>query len=158
MATRSEDLIGLTEDALADLEDFEHLYDATAESVLRYFFRRTACPETAADLTVETFAVALGSMETYLTSRGSPRQWLFGIARNQLSRYVRWRRWTPVPGNTSECDPKPRRPVLHDTAWESQPHAGGWALKSLSSLLGLWVRVPRRLGLLGVLLVEVVEY
>lgn len=79
-------------ETLADLDDYGRLYDATAESILRYFFRRTGSPETAADLTAETFAAAMGSMKRYDPSKGSPRQWLFGIAHNQLSHYLRWRR------------------------------------------------------------------
>ncbi|MGA7096825.1 MAG: sigma-70 family RNA polymerase sigma factor [Acidimicrobiia bacterium] len=87
--TRSDDLTG---ERVLDLDDFERLYDSTAGPVMRYFFRRTGSAETAADLTAETFATALMSLSSYRPSRGSPRQWLFGIARNQLSRYLRWRR------------------------------------------------------------------
>lgn len=79
-------------DTLPDLGGFERLYDAEAESVLRFFAARTGSAETAADLTAETFAAALESWESYKLSKGSPRQWLFGIARNKLSRYLRWRR------------------------------------------------------------------
>lgn len=79
-------------DTLTDVSGFERLYDAEAESILRFFMGRTGSAETAADLTAETFAAALGSLESYEPSKGSARQWLFGIARNQLSRYLRWRR------------------------------------------------------------------
>lgn len=79
-------------DTLPDLDGFERLYGVEAESILRFFAGRTGSAETAADLTAETFAAALESWESYKPSKGSPRQWLFGIARNQLSRYLRWRR------------------------------------------------------------------
>jgi len=65
-------------DALAGLDDFERLYDGNAESVLRFFFRRTGSADVAADLTAETFAAALESLESYRPSMGSSRQWLFG--------------------------------------------------------------------------------
>lgn len=92
MARASEDSTGLNEPRLADLSDFERLYDATAHSVLRYFFRRTGSADVAADLTAETFASALGSLGSYDSAKGSPEQWLFGIASNQLARYLRRRR------------------------------------------------------------------
>lgn len=79
-------------DTLTDVSDFERLYDAEAESILRFFMGRTGSAEMAADLTAETFAAALESLESYKPAKGSPRQWLFGIARHKLSRYVRWRR------------------------------------------------------------------
>lgn len=80
------------DDRLVDLDDFARLYERTAEVILRYFFRRTGSADTAADLTAETFAAALESLDSYQPSRGSPRQWLFGIARHQLFRFLRWRR------------------------------------------------------------------
>lgn len=79
-------------DHFVDLEDFERLYDTTAEVILRYFFRRTGSADTAADLTAETFADALESLDSFQPAKGSPRQWLFGIAHHQLSRFLRWRR------------------------------------------------------------------
>jgi RNA polymerase sigma-70 factor (ECF subfamily) len=92
MVRPSEDSTALNEDRLADLGDFERLYEATARSVLRYFFRRTGSPDVAADLTAETFASALGSVSSYDSAKGTPEQWLFGIAGNQLSRFLRRRR------------------------------------------------------------------
>lgn len=73
-------------------EEFGQWYDANAESILGYFYRRTASPDIAADLTAETFATALGSLDRYEHSKGTPRQWLYGIARHQMSRYLRRRR------------------------------------------------------------------
>jgi RNA polymerase sigma factor (sigma-70 family) len=90
--SEDSDSVREAHDKLIDIGDFERLYDRTAETIVRYFFRRTGCPDTAADLTAETFATALGSLDSYRSSKGSPRQWLFGIARHQLSRYLRWRR------------------------------------------------------------------
>jgi RNA polymerase sigma-70 factor (ECF subfamily) len=93
MMTQFEDpLDDVTNVASNDLADFGRLYDLNAESVLRYFYRRTACPETAADLTAETFAAALRSLSTYEPGKGPARAWLFGIARNQLTHFARWRR------------------------------------------------------------------
>lgn len=92
MARSPEDSTDLNESRLADLDDFERLYDATADSVLRFFFIRTGSADVAADLTAETFASALGSLGSYDPARGSPEQWLFGIAGNQLARFLRRRR------------------------------------------------------------------
>jgi RNA polymerase sigma factor (sigma-70 family) len=75
---------GLSDSAFADL------YAAQAPALLAFFVRRTFDVEVAADLTAETFACAF---ETRRRFRGSTREeavgWLYGIARHQLSRYVR---------------------------------------------------------------------
>ncbi len=90
----AESSIGVTEINASEsgVSDFERLYEGTAEDVVRYFLRRTGSPETAADLTAETFAAALTSWTSYELSKGSHRQWVFGIAHHQLTRYLRRRR------------------------------------------------------------------
>jgi RNA polymerase sigma-70 factor (ECF subfamily) len=69
---------------------FAELYASHSERVLRFFARRVYEPEVALDLTAETFAQAFISRrrcraltEEQLTA------WIFGIARHQLSRYLR---------------------------------------------------------------------
>lgn len=55
------------------------------EPLLAYFARRTASPETAADLMAETFAQALATVARGTTPLPSvPVAWLFTIARNLL--------------------------------------------------------------------------
>lgn len=68
---------------------FGELYERHAEALLAFFSRRTACPQTAADLTAETFAQAFASRGRFRRSGAPARSWLFTIARRQLSRYVR---------------------------------------------------------------------
>ena len=75
-----------------DMEAFGAFYDRHARAVLGWFQARTAAPETAADLTAETFAEALRSIQSYRPDRGSGGAWLFGIARHMLGRYLRRRR------------------------------------------------------------------
>jgi RNA polymerase sigma factor (sigma-70 family) len=69
---------------------FAELYARNSERVLRFFVRRVYEPEAALDLTAETFAEAFIGRERF---RGSGDEefsaWLFGIARHQLSRYLR---------------------------------------------------------------------
>ena len=77
--------------ARTDPEAFGILYDRHVRSILRFFYRRTACPETAADLTAETFAEAFVSCKRYRSTGDSARAWLLGIARHQLSRCLRRR-------------------------------------------------------------------
>jgi len=76
--------------AAGDSDAFGRFYDLHVRTVLAWFYRRTACPETAADLTAETFAAALTSLASFSTSKGGGDQWLFGIARNTFRRYARW--------------------------------------------------------------------
>src|ERR1700734_1873313 len=68
----------------SDPRAFVAFYRLFERRVLGFFMRATARPELAADLTAETFARALESVETYDPDRGRADQWLFGIARNVL--------------------------------------------------------------------------
>ncbi|MGH2888564.1 MAG: RNA polymerase sigma factor [Solirubrobacteraceae bacterium] len=59
---------------------FEALYRENVTAIAGYFARRATDPQTVADLTSETFVRALRSSDSY-EGRGSPRAWLFAIAR-----------------------------------------------------------------------------
>jgi RNA polymerase sigma factor (sigma-70 family) len=81
-----------TELLLASRRDpsaFTELYRRHAEDLLRYFARRTLDPETAAELTAETFAEAFASRMRYRDEGVNGVAWLYGIARNRLGRYFR---------------------------------------------------------------------
>lgn len=75
---------------LGDPAVFDAFYRSHAESLLRYFYRRTDDPDVAADLCAETFAAALTNSRQFDAQRGSAAAWLYGIARRQLAMY--WRR------------------------------------------------------------------
>jgi RNA polymerase sigma factor (sigma-70 family) len=68
---------------------FTELYRRHAEDLLRYFARRTLDPESATELTAETFAQAFASRTTYRDTGVSGVAWIYGIARHQLSRFFR---------------------------------------------------------------------
>ncbi len=72
-------------------EDFGRFYDRHARAVLAFAYRRTTDPETAADVTAETFAAAYLVRRKYRETGAGARAWLFGIARHELSRMVRRR-------------------------------------------------------------------
>ena len=50
-------------------------------AVTAYFARRSAEPQTVADLTADTFVQAIMSFATFDPRKGTPRAWVFGIAR-----------------------------------------------------------------------------
>lgn len=80
---------------LASDEDpsaFAEFYRRNLDTVMGYFYRRTGCAHTSADLTAETFAQALASVHRYRPERAPATAWLIGIARNQLRHYLRRRR------------------------------------------------------------------
>jgi RNA polymerase sigma-70 factor (ECF subfamily) len=54
--------------------------------------RRTDSSQVAADLTSETFARALASLDRYEDRGHGFGSWLQGIAQNELRHYLRWRR------------------------------------------------------------------
>jgi RNA polymerase sigma factor (sigma-70 family) len=68
---------------------FEALYRATVDDVIGFFARRVIDPQVVADLTADVYLAALASVHTYSAARGSPRAWLFGIARHVLSGHRR---------------------------------------------------------------------
>ena len=61
--------------------EFEVLYRANVAAVTSYFARRSAEPQTVADLTADTFVQAIMSFATFDPRKGTPRAWVFGIAR-----------------------------------------------------------------------------
>ena len=73
----------------SDSEAFGQFYDRTVEDVLRFFYRRVMCRETAADLCAETFARALQSIRRFDPDRGTARAWLFGIANHLWIDWIR---------------------------------------------------------------------
>jgi RNA polymerase sigma factor (sigma-70 family) len=81
-----------TDDALLlsdDPEDFGRFYDRYVRSLLAYFQRRTRDPETAADLTAETFAAALAARSRFQVRAAPASVWLFAIAHHKLTDFHR---------------------------------------------------------------------
>lgn len=66
---------------------FEGIYRANVAAITAFFARRCSEPQTVADLTSETFVEAIGSFDTFDADKGSPRAWLFGIARHVYARH-----------------------------------------------------------------------
>lgn len=60
---------------------FEQVYRSNFAAITAYFARRATEPQTVADLTSDTFVAAITSYATFDPRRGTPRSWLFGIAR-----------------------------------------------------------------------------
>ena len=76
--------------ARRDAEAYGELYRRYRERVFGYFLRRTADPDSALELTAETFSRAWVMRERFADERdGSAAPWLFGIARNVLLMSVR---------------------------------------------------------------------
>jgi RNA polymerase sigma factor (sigma-70 family) len=66
---------------------FEAIYQAEFDVVMAYFARRTADPQTAADLTADTFVAAITSFGTFDSGKGTARSWLLGIARRVFAQH-----------------------------------------------------------------------
>jgi RNA polymerase sigma-70 factor (ECF subfamily) len=69
------------------LAEFEALYRANVAGLVSFFARRCREPQEVADLTSETFVQAIGALGSYDPRRGSPRAWLFGIARHVYAQH-----------------------------------------------------------------------
>jgi RNA polymerase sigma factor (sigma-70 family) len=64
-----------------DPDVFEAFYREHVEDLQRFVARRVGDRERAADLTAEIFVAAIGSADRYRPRRGTPKAWLYGIAR-----------------------------------------------------------------------------
>jgi len=64
-----------------DPDIFEAFYREQVEGVRRFVVRRVGDRDRAADLTAEIFLAAIDSAHRYRPRLGTPRAWLFGIAR-----------------------------------------------------------------------------
>jgi RNA polymerase sigma-70 factor (ECF subfamily) len=64
---------------------FRHNHDRVGA----FFYRRTFCPATTADLTSETFARALAGLGRFDPAAGTAVGWLFGIANHVNQEWVR---------------------------------------------------------------------
>jgi len=63
---------------------FDVFFVRHSKAIASYLLRQTGSPELAADLTSETFAVALEAVGRYDRAKGDARGWLFGIAKITL--------------------------------------------------------------------------
>ncbi len=79
-------------DARRDPEAFDEFYKRNFRPMTAYFWHRTRDRDITLDLVAETFTVMLESVERYDPVKGNPRQWLYGIANNQLKRFWRSKR------------------------------------------------------------------
>jgi hypothetical protein len=71
VTTQTDDSGGLLIAAAAgDVEAFGLFYDMHVATLLRWFYKRTACAETAADLTAETFCYRSGFGPQVSTEQG----------------------------------------------------------------------------------------
>jgi DNA-directed RNA polymerase specialized sigma24 family protein len=64
-----------------DPDLFEAFYREHVEDLQRFVARRVGDRERAADLTAEIFLAAIDSAHRYRPRRGTPKAWLYGIAR-----------------------------------------------------------------------------
>ena len=71
--------------ARSDARAFADFYRHFERPLLGFFMSATGRAELAADLTAETFARVLESLEHYDPDRGRVDHWLYGIARNILA-------------------------------------------------------------------------
>jgi RNA polymerase sigma-70 factor (ECF subfamily) len=69
----------------SDPEALERFYRENVDALEGFIARRVRSPETAADLTADVFLAAIAAAASYTPRRGTPRAWLFGIARHLIA-------------------------------------------------------------------------
>lgn len=77
-----EDLLG--EARVGNAAAFEEFYRRWMPAVMSYHRRATGSAELALDLTAETFAAVVASIDRFDGDRGAASVWLFAIARHKL--------------------------------------------------------------------------
>jgi RNA polymerase sigma-70 factor (ECF subfamily) len=104
-------------------EAFGAFYRRHAEDLLGYFVRRTFDPESAAELTAETFAQAISSLGRFRDQGVGGAAWLYAIARHQLSHFrrrgavdARARRRMAMPDRSLSPEDQERIEEMIDTA------------------------------------------
>jgi RNA polymerase sigma-70 factor (ECF subfamily) len=75
--------------ARTDPGSFGVFYDRHAAALVRHYRRRGLPADLALDLTAETFAAALESLDRYVPGPEPAAAWLYGIAHHVLSRSAR---------------------------------------------------------------------
>lgn len=125
-------------DSRRDPEAFGEFYSRNVRSMITFFWTRTRDHDVTSDLVAETFAAALMSVERYDPVKGEPRQWLYGIANNQLKRL--WRRNRTASRARRKL--KVQTPPTADTGWaEIEAADAGLDADRLNEAL---TRVPAR--------------
>jgi RNA polymerase sigma-70 factor, ECF subfamily len=64
---------------------FEAFYREHVEAIQGFVARRVGDRERAADLTAEIFLAAIGAAHRYRPGKGTPKAWLYGIARTAVA-------------------------------------------------------------------------
>src|SRR5688572_4509408 len=75
--------------ARTDPDAFVRFYDLRYGGVTAYFYRRTLCPHTTAELTAETFARVWATRARFDPAKGSAVGWTMGVARNLYRQWCR---------------------------------------------------------------------
>lgn len=121
----------LLRQARVDGDAFCAFYERHAGRVYGFFRRELGDPETATDLTAETFAQALASLGRFRGATDEEaRGWLYGIARNLERSYFRSRRVETAA--RARIGMPERDYELDDAGWEALP--GVWeAVAGLSA-------------------------
>lgn len=86
----------LVERARVDPEAFGSLYDRYCDQIFRFTYRRLPDRESAEDVTAEVFFKALRAIDAYQPTVAPFSAWLYRIAANAVTDYLRARR-VPAP-------------------------------------------------------------
>ena len=111
---------------------FAAIYDHYFPRIYAYVRYRTPDRATADDLTATIFTRALERLAAYDGAQGPFAPWLFTIARNAVSDYLRAgrrRRWLPLDRLRDQAgdDPPPDEVAAHARAPRRAPRRGGRA-------------------------------
>jgi RNA polymerase sigma-70 factor (ECF subfamily) len=82
---------------------YESWYNADMPSLFGYLFYQTQDRELAQEITASTCLRALERLDQFDPNRGKLKDWMFGIARNQLREHLRTQRRRPVQITLSDA-------------------------------------------------------
>jgi RNA polymerase sigma-70 factor, ECF subfamily len=117
---------------------FEALYRSSRDDVYAYVATLLRDPGAAEDVTASAFERAYRKRQTFVARRGSPRAWLFGIARNAALDELRRRK------RSGTVDPE-----LHELEGEPVDEAAELSLRRAVVRQALGGLPPRERDLVG---------
>jgi len=79
--------------AAGDRDAFGKLYDTYIKEIYRFVYYKTHQRETAEDITADIFVKALHKVETFDTTKGTFRTWLYTIARSTVIDFYRVKKY-----------------------------------------------------------------
>jgi RNA polymerase sigma-70 factor, ECF subfamily len=135
--TKPNDLELVMQMRVGDLSAFQTMYERYVSSIYRYIYYRLGSAEAAEDVTGVVFLRAYELLQTQPDQAGSVSAWLYRIAHNLVTDYMRHKGTHQVRGRTTRTtsqEPNTAAWLVQALATLSEPHAKVITLRFIDGL------------------------